>query len=96
MFDVTIEKCKGIMLAKNNDYSHGEDPFVNFRASEILGVPIEKGILVRVLDKIQRIRTFSDTGKLAVSNESVDDAIDDIINYMILLKGVIYDKIQAK
>lgn len=77
------------MAAKNADYSHGGSPFLNFRTAEILGVPAEKGLLIRVLDKIQRMKAFIDRGELSVQNESVEDAIEDVINYMILLKGMI-------
>ena len=89
----TCEKCLKIMEKKNHDYSGGtSSPFENFLAGEILGISGELGILMRSLDKFQRIRSFADTGKLMVTNESVDDAIEDVINYMILLKGLIKHK----
>ena len=85
------------MRAKNHDYSGGTgDPFTNFTAGEILGISGELGILLRSLDKFQRIRAFVETGNLAVKTESVDDAIEDVINYMILLKGLIKHKISLQ
>ena len=81
------------MEAKNQDYAgDGSDPFANFRACEIFGVPAEIGILTRSIDKFKRIESFVNTGTLAVKSESVDDAIEDVINYMILLKGIIKER----
>lgn len=96
LHEETTAKCLGIMRQKNQDYSGGTgDPFTNFLAGEILGISGELGILLRSLDKFQRIRAFVETGSLAVKSESVDDAIEDVINYMILLKGLIKHKQEA-
>ena len=76
------------MKVKSQDYASGDDPFLNFRASELFGVDPVLGILLRVLDKLQRVRTFAVTGNLSVKTEPVDDAIEDVINYMILIKGL--------
>jgi hypothetical protein len=83
-----------IMIMKNNDYASatGNDPFANFRGSSFLGVEPEIGILMRSMDKFKRIETFVRTNNLEVKSESVQDAILDVINYMILLAGIIKDK----
>lgn len=44
------------------------------------------------MDKFKRIETFVRNGTLQVKNESVNDAIEDSINYLILLKGIISEK----
>ena len=81
------------MERKNNDYAggkgSGDDPFANFKMSSTIGVHPAVGLLLRMMDKIQRIRTFTLDGGLAVSDESVDDACDDIVNYAILCKGLL-------
>lgn len=88
----TCDASRNIMRAKNADYTAGSaDPFANFRASEAVGVPGVLSILVRSLDKFQRIRSFVVRGKLEVKDESVDDAIQDVINYMILAQGMLRD-----
>jgi hypothetical protein len=88
----TCAKALEIMKKKNVDYSGGtDDIFGNFNACEFLGVPGELGILMRCMDKIKRIQAFISKGRLAVNNESVFDSIQDIINYMILLNGMIID-----
>lgn len=81
-----------VMKKKNADYTakaDGSDPFANFRNSAIVGVPAELGILLRVIDKIMRIKAFVENGELQVKDESVMDAIHDIRNYMILLAGMV-------
>lgn len=81
-----------IMLAKNHDYtSNSGDPFANFRASEVLGIPATTSVLVRVLDKLMRVRAFIECGTLQVKTESVRDAIVDVRNYMVLLAGLFED-----
>lgn len=88
----TTKECLGIMRRKNHDYTSGSfDPFANFRASEAIGIPAGKGVLVRILDKLKRLQTFLEKGKLQVDTESADDAVSDIINYAILLKGLIHE-----
>lgn len=84
------QKALEIMRAKNHDYTTGSgDPYSNFRNSSVVGVAPELGLLIRVIDKIMRLRTFISSGTLEVKNESVEDAIIDIINYMVLLAGLI-------
>ena len=96
LHETTCQEARDIMRAKNHDYTAGSgDPFANFRASESLGVPGVVSILVRSIDKFQRIRSFVERGELKVKGESVDDAIRDVVNYMILARGMIQDAVDA-
>ena len=88
----TCEQARKIMAAKNHDYTAGGSPFANFEGSLYLGIDPVLGILLRVQDKMKRIETFVRQGTLAVKSESVDDAISDIVNYMILAKGIISER----
>lgn len=95
LFNLHNTYCKtafDIMKQKNADYSHGSDPFSNFRGSEFIGIKPELGILMRSMDKFKRIQAFIEAGTLQVKSESVEDAILDVINYMILLAGMIEEK----
>lgn len=76
-----------IMEQKNHDYSGVQgSPFSNFVICEALGVSeTERGLMVRVLDKIMRITTFLNAGELKVDNEGVKDAISDVRNYFGIL-----------
>lgn len=93
LFMATITHCLEVMNAKNHDYTDGStDPFANFRAANVLGIAPEIGILMRCMDKFQRITTWVNKGELHVKGEGVEDAIHDVINYMILLKGMIVER----
>jgi len=87
------QEAKELMEKKNNDYASGSDPFMNFRRAEYLGfATAELGVLIRMTDKMSRISTYLNQGKLSLSNESVYDAIVDIINYSVILAGLLKDK----
>ena len=98
LFKLHEELCQEaleLMKKKNNDYATGKDPFMNFRRSEYLGfATAELGVLIRMTDKLSRISTFINSGELSLSNESVYDSIVDIINYSVLLSGLIKDREQ--
>jgi len=82
-----------IMRHKSADYASGTYTFANFKRGEILGfASAEEGLMLRVVDKISRISTFLKKGELKVGNETVQDSILDVINYMILLQGLLEDK----
>jgi len=87
-----------ISKKKGHDYTGGNsDPFANFTAVEKLGIcSTELGFLTRMQDKIMRLSTFANQGKLVVENESFEDACSDIANYAILLAGYIKSKPQNK
>ena len=67
-----------LMEKKNADYASDADPFRNFRTFGRLG------ILVRLSDKLSRLRTFCERGELSVTDESITDTVLDGINYLIL------------
>ena len=93
--DYLCKTAKDIMKKKNHDYAGkgGETPFANFERCEAMGIcSTEQGFLVRVVDKVSRLSTFVEAGELKVDNESYEDAVLDIINYMILLSGFLKEK----
>ena len=96
LMDMHIRLCDQalrLMKAKNNDYSYGDDPYNNFRGSEMLGISPIIGILLRMQDKMMRIKTFALCNNLNVKEESVNDSIIDLINYAVLIAGFIeYEK----
>ncbi len=73
--------CKAaleLMRQKNQDYAAGNDPYRNFRMFGGLG------FLVRLSDKLSRLRSFEERGTFVVGDEGLRDTIIDIINYAIL------------
>lgn len=84
-----------LMKKKNHDYAgnSGKTPFANFERCEAMGIcTTEAGFLVRMTDKLSRLSTFADAGKLQVDNEGYNDAIVDIINYCILFSAYVKSK----
>tara|TARA_R110002167_G_scaffold101461_1_gene264190 strand:- start:200 stop:586 length:387 start_codon:yes stop_codon:yes gene_type:complete len=95
LHDETCDKCKVIMAKKNSDYTGGSqatDIFANFNSSKILNIHPVQGLLLRLIDKVQRIRSFTNDKKLSVPDESVDDACEDIVNYAILAKAMLIEE----
>jgi hypothetical protein len=95
----TCNSCREVMKKKNSDYTGGKtstDVFANFRSSEVLGINPVLGVMMRIMDKIQRIRSFTNDQELQVPNESVYDAFDDILNYAILGKCMIMEQREKK
>ena len=89
--EVTFKECLAIAEAKNNDYAKGYDPFRNFKISEVFGVPVERGIMVRMMDKVSRISNGLDS-ELMDKDETINDTLDDLINYTAILKAYLNSK----
>jgi len=89
-------KAFELMKKKNHDYAGGKDrsmPFANFTRCEAMGFSTtEQGFGVRLTDKMSRLSTFCEGGVLKVADESVEDTILDIINYVILFYGYVQSK----
>lgn len=95
LHETICDQASTLTASKNRDYRGGtNDPFANFRGSAFLGIDPILGILLRCQDKFQRIRSFAATGTLAVKSESVRDAIVDVVNYMVLVAGMIEERSQ--
>ena len=87
--------AKELMNLKNRDYAgqDGLEPFANFTRCEAMGIcGTESGFMVRVTDKMSRLSSFLQAGKMHVEDESFYDTIVDVINYMVLLGAYVKDK----
>jgi hypothetical protein len=80
-----------IINSKNKDYANSENPFKNFETSIILGITPEKGIMIRMLDKVTRISNLLEK-EACVKDETIDDTLLDLINYTAILKAYITSK----
>ena len=89
-----VEKMTEITKKKNADYAGpGNDPFANFTRVEKMGIcSTEQGFLTRMTDKMSRLSSFVQVGKLEVLDESVEDTLLDLANYAILMAGYIKSK----
>jgi hypothetical protein len=88
----TLGDLMETLKKKQNDYTGGGDPFANFRLSTLEGVEPTTGLMIRVQDKMQRIRTYLKKGELFVDGEGFEDAIEDVIGYMLILKGLLREQ----
>jgi hypothetical protein len=92
------EICKSaqqLMSLKNRDYAgqEGNEPFANFTRVESMGIcTTEQGFLTRITDKMSRLSSFIHAGKMNVQDESFQDTVVDVINYMVLLSAYISDR----
>jgi hypothetical protein len=82
----TYQRGVEIIEKKNADYAGAGDPFRNFRSAGVVGVPVDRAILVRILDKLARVSNLLDKPP-AVADEAIEDTILDAINYLAILKA---------
>lgn len=81
LHDEVCKRAKAKMRKKNSDYAAEGDPYKNFRRHGL------KGIVVRMDDKLARLDNFADKKMFEVEDESVEDTLEDQINYAILYLG---------
>ena len=85
---------KEILSSKNNDYASSQDAFSNFKfISLVSGIPVEKTFLQFIAVKLARLMELMNKDK-EVKNESIDDTLIDMANYVELL--YLYRKDYAK
>jgi hypothetical protein len=78
-----LEEIKQTHIKKSQDYGDPSDPLANIRiGAQMVGIEPWRGCLVRVADKVQRIKSFCREGKLA--NESFEDALLDLASYAVI------------
>lgn len=85
-----LEELRQLHLSKSQDYGSESDPLANIRqGAEFVGIEPWRACLVRVADKVQRLKTFCKTGRLV--HEGVRDTLLDLSAYS-LLAIVLYDE----
>ncbi len=88
-FHELLESCGKLHDQKQTDYGNPGAPFANLEASQEFGVPNWLGSLIRLNDKVNRLKTYAKTRKLA--NEGVADSLQDIAVYA-LATLVLFEK----
>lgn len=85
-FKAITEQMYKTTEAKSNDYSAGDDPFMNFKAVEYMNVATtEQGMFTRMTDKLMRLGTFVRSGVLKVKNEKIEDTLLDLAVYSVIM-----------
>jgi hypothetical protein len=77
------KKNREVYYAKDSDYSDNGLPFGNVRSSVEVGVRPWQGVLLRMMDKRNRIQSFINKGSFKVADEKVMDTLMDLSNYSI-------------
>lgn len=91
-------KCIAVLKKKNADYSASDsNPFRNFEAVEHFAITDTKaGIMVRMTDKFTRITNLLKKDP-SVVEESLQDSLEDLINYAAILHArVAHEKLTKK
>jgi hypothetical protein len=91
LFDLALQT----MRKKNADYSGSDKDMKSFETSAtVANIPMSKGILVRLMDKMTRIGNLIEKGSLTGEvGESIFDTIQDAINYSaILYYGIVIEQ----
>jgi len=94
-----IDHIRQSLMAKNVEYGHNEEALYNFkRAAKINNTIPEVSLwgfaskhLVSVIDIIVNLQN----GELA-DKKQFDEKIGDLINYLILLKALIYERYEQE
>lgn len=91
-FDGWLSRLSRLHARKQHDYGATTDPFANVRASQDFGVRPWIGALIRLNDKINRLKRFAERGTLA--NETALDSMVDIAVYA-LIAAILYTEFDS-
>jgi hypothetical protein len=85
-----LEEMQRLHESKSADYGSEEDPLANVRSgADFVNIEPWRGCMVRIADKVQRLRTYCRTGRLV--HEGVRDTLMDLAAYS-LLAIVLFDE----
>ena len=81
-FHKILDEFRALHVKKAADYGLGADVLANCRGSTEFGIPAWIGVVMRMNDKMTRLKSFAQKGSLA--NESVEDSLMDLGCYAII------------
>jgi hypothetical protein len=84
-----FESMLELITTKNKDYTAGGSAFANADKAIEYGVDPMVGVLLRMEDKMQRVRSYIKSGELAVKGEGIEEAFKDIIGYSSMCLGML-------
>ena len=85
-----LREMQRLHESKSADYGSEDDPLANVRSgADFVNIEPWRGCMVRIADKVQRLRTFCRTGRLV--HEGVRDTLLDLSAYA-LLAIVLFDE----
>lgn len=93
LFWTELMELHKLHTLKQADYGRDADPFANLRSSSEFGLPAWLGVAVRMNDKMHRLKSYAQNGKLA--NEGVVDTFRDLAAYAVMGK-ILWDGEQPR
>ena len=83
-FDDALDELKMSHDAKNHDYATDENPYKNLEGVARIGIEPWRGIVIRLMDKFERVEQYCTNGELAIKSEGMEDTFKDIAVYSTL------------
>ena len=83
-FDDVLDELKMLHDAKNHDYATAENPYKNLEGVSRIGIEPWRGIVIRLMDKFERVEQYCSNGELAIKSEGMEDTFKDIAVYSTL------------
>lgn len=83
--DAVLKQCRDLLIRKGDDYNNEENTLAVFNSLNDVSITADTVILSRIMDKIERIKTFYKKGFYSVADEKLRDTVIDTVNYLILL-----------
>lgn len=91
----TIKAIADLMTVKGGEYAGSEDRLANFkRGAALTGCTAQQVLFIYLSKHYDAVATYVRDGATGVErrrSESINGRLDDIINYCILLKGLVYE-----
>jgi hypothetical protein len=94
-FDDALDELKILHAAKNHDYATADNPYKNLEGVERIGIEAWRGIVIRLMDKFERVEQYCTNGELAIKSEGMEDTFKDIAVYSTLAM-ILFRKKQEK
>jgi len=94
-FDDALDELKMLRDAKNHDYATAENPYKNLEGVSRIGIEPWRGIVIRLMDKFERVEQYCTNGELAIKSEGMEDTFKDIAVYSTLAM-ILFRKGQEK
>ena len=94
-FDDALDELKMLHDAKNHNYATEKNPYKNLEGVSRIGIEPWRGIVIRLMDKFERVEQYCTNGELAIKSEGMEDTFKDIAVYSTLAM-ILFRKDQEK
>jgi hypothetical protein len=95
----TINNILAVLKQKEQEYASTESRFHNFEvAGRKLGVTPEKallGMMIKHVVSIEDLVNWVEQSPKRITIEAINEKIGDNINYLILLKGMLINRVES-